>query len=242
MSLVLITPTRDRPEAFALCERWIARQTVRPDRWIVVDDGDEAIAPTLGQEHVRRRPTDDPCTLQENLLVALKRVREDKVLVIEDDEWYSPRYVEVMSALLDEAQLVGEIKARYYHVRTRRWNQHVHVAAVASLCRTGIRREVLNRLVEAAITAKVADDPYVDMRLWGAWPGAFTPIARTYRLEAPFALSVAIKGMPGRGGLGGGHAADAFPHEDPFGAKLAEWIGEDAVEYARFYEVQHASP
>ena len=36
----LLTPTGMRPEAFALCERWMAAQTYDgPCTWFVVDDG-----------------------------------------------------------------------------------------------------------------------------------------------------------------------------------------------------------
>jgi len=37
--ITAITPTGDRPLALALCQQWMDAQTVRPDQWIVVDDG-----------------------------------------------------------------------------------------------------------------------------------------------------------------------------------------------------------
>lgn len=40
--LTLVTATGARPEAWALCERWMLRQTFAgPVRWVIVDDGPE---------------------------------------------------------------------------------------------------------------------------------------------------------------------------------------------------------
>jgi hypothetical protein len=36
--VTLLTVTGGRPEAWGLCKRWMAAQTVQPDRWIIVDD------------------------------------------------------------------------------------------------------------------------------------------------------------------------------------------------------------
>ena len=36
----VITPTGDRPEAFALCVKWMKSQDLSPHVWVVVDDGE----------------------------------------------------------------------------------------------------------------------------------------------------------------------------------------------------------
>ncbi len=43
LRLTLVTCTRDRPEAFALTELWISRQTIKPHEWLVFDDGNEPL-------------------------------------------------------------------------------------------------------------------------------------------------------------------------------------------------------
>ncbi|NOX54094.1 MAG: glycosyltransferase family 2 protein [Planctomycetes bacterium] len=55
-----------------------------------------------------------------NLLAALQRVRHDKVVFVEDDDWYAPEYLAQMVRWLDQTDLVGETGARYYHLPTRR--------------------------------------------------------------------------------------------------------------------------
>src|SRR5687768_6841694 len=51
--ITVITPTADRPAAWPLAERWMARQTVQPDQWIVADDGIAPAPLTMGQQHIR---------------------------------------------------------------------------------------------------------------------------------------------------------------------------------------------
>ena len=57
--ITLITPTGDRHEAFALCEKWIGRQSyIGQIQWVVVDDGHEPTETTLGQEVLRPEPVE----------------------------------------------------------------------------------------------------------------------------------------------------------------------------------------
>lgn len=231
-AVTLITPTRDRPEAFALCERWISRQTVRPFQWIVVDDGDVPINPTMGQDYVRREPSEKVNTLPENLLAALPLVKGRVVVMVEDDEWYAPDYVERMARGLAQAPLGGERHARYYHVGDRAWreklpNQRQH----CSLCRTGFSADLIPRMVEACEVSKLLGDPFVDMRFWGVNPGCSGPVPSSVNVSIDRPLSIGIKGLPGRGGLGSAHRPGSLPKKDPTGAKLVEWIGEDAQFY-----------
>ena len=251
--LALITPTRDRVEAFALCALWMSRQAptyLGRVQWLVVDDGDFGIDHEFYRgawgdrwdlwrglnadkrwtvQHVRRAPSDDACTLQDNLLEAIPLIDAPKVLIIEDDEWYASTYLQQMSAALDQGMIAGEKNAHYYNVSSRRWFQpdnQLH----ASLCRTGFRHELLGDLAAAAGESKAAKDVFVDLRLWKAHAadGCLFP----WR-----GLSVGIKGMPGRGGLGRSHRWDAFPHRDPKLVTLTKWIGaQDASVYARFMD------
>jgi len=243
--VTLITPTRDRPEAFALCCRWMARQTFRgPAQWIIVDDGDvpedlnaEAVLHHMNEvrarwevEHVRRAPSDKPGTLGENLIEALGHVRAPRVVVIEDDDHYSPVYVEEMLWRLRTAKAVGEIRARYYNVRDRRWHVMDNTKH-ASLCRTGFSADLVQRMRESAVIAIREGDPFVDLRFWGMRPTYPIPAELMLGLFQGRGISIGVKGMPGRGGLGKTHKPGVMPNRDPKWEKLVEWIGSDAREY-----------
>jgi hypothetical protein len=65
------------------------------------------------------------------------------------------------------------------------------------------------------------------MKLWESAKKAYPCTL----LENAWRLSIGIKGMPGRGGLGRGHKLDAYRNDDPDGKLLREWIGPDAEVY-----------
>ena len=91
----IITPTGDRPITFALCCQYVQRQTVPPTEWIVVDDGKEPMSvPSLPWiKYVRRQNREFPKhSLTKQMVKALQYVTTDRVVIIEDDDWYSPDY------------------------------------------------------------------------------------------------------------------------------------------------------
>ena len=167
MKLSVITPTADRPEAFALCERWIARQTRPPDEWVVIDDGATPIAPTLGQVHVRRDPgAPGHESFARNLQAGVDLVTGDVVAIIEDDDYYQPWHLADLVERLGQAALAGSIWQPYYNLRRRLWK--IFENRGASLCQTGLRRELLP-LLTAAIEKALASKSYgIDGALWAS--------------------------------------------------------------------------
>ncbi len=194
--LTIVTPTRQRPEAFALLERWVAAQDYdHPFQWLVCNDG-PPYDTTQGQHALRRRPrAGELHSLCSNLLHALPHVRGDRLLILEDDDYYAPGYLRTMDAALERAPLVGNAPARYYNVRERRW-QVLRNRDRASLAQTGLRREAFDCLAEVCRRGR----PMIDRRLWRAWEGPRLVV----REEG---LHVGIKGMPGTVGIGKGHRA-----------------------------------
>ena len=157
-------------------------------------------------------------TQARNLLAGLARVRRDARLVpIEDDDRYAHDWLETVDRELDKAELVGEFKARYYNVATKRARQ-LNNTQHASLCSTAMRGAAID-------TFRWACDrhsKFIDIELW-----------RKHRSRHLFGghRVVGIKGMPGRGGIGMGHAKDFNGDPDPDGAILRAWIGHDADFY-----------
>jgi hypothetical protein len=224
--LTLLTPTGARPEAFALCEKWLERQTYQGEiQWLVADDGPVPTPCTMGQTVIRPEPFWQPGenTQFRNLLALFPLIKYDKIVHWEDDDWYGPGYLETVSKWLDEAPLVGEIPTRYYNVRARSWNPFGNDKH-ASLCQTGMRPEVLpvlKRICEAR--------RWVDMALWKDFPG------KMFAGEQ----NVGIKGLPGRPGQVGAHQNPRTLRRmvaDPNLETLRSWIGEDAEAYRKFGE------
>lgn len=223
--LTLLTATGARPQAWALCERWMARQTYAGAvRWVIVDDGPEAQPVRFSREGwtlevIRPEPAWQPGqnTQARNLAAGLRQIGDqERVAVIEDDDWYATDWLEAVDAALDRHALVGEGLARYYNVRTgvhRQLRNNKH----ASLCSTAMRGLALRRFRSVCASRP----KFIDIVLWAAGGGHLMPGHRV----------VGLKGLSGRGGIGMGHAAAFSGNVDADGSALRAWIGEDAEAY-----------
>jgi hypothetical protein len=231
--LTLITPTSGRPEAFTLLEDWIVRQTwIGNLQWIVATDTPDGYEFRDNQDVVRRPPVPGECgrsSQGRNLLAALERVEGDRILIVEDDDWYGPHYIARMMDALDRSELVGCAPSLYYNLRTLMWQDcrnHAH----ASLAQTGFRASVLpafRRCIES--TAK-----FIDMALWKHPTLQHTGSRALIRNNH---LYVGMKGMPGTPGICNFHRQRQQGKRDSDDmATLRRWMGphaQDADVYAR---------
>jgi hypothetical protein len=218
--LTLLTPTGCRPSAWAICERLMARQTYTGSvRWVVVDDGETAQPITFMRRDwaldvVRPTPHWRPGqnTQARNLAAGLAEIGADeRVAIIEDDDYYGAGYLADVARWLDDCELVGEGFARYFNVATGR-GAAMENAAHASLCSTAVRGHALERLRRVVASG----EKWIDLALWRSCQGA---IHRTQHV-------VGIKGLPGRGGIGAGHRPAFGVHRS-----LRDWIGNEESLY-----------
>lgn len=223
--LQIITPTGDRPLAWALCQRWMAQQTYSgPVVWFVSDDGIEPQSmifhrPGYELRSLRLAPKAGN-TQARNLLALLDCVdRKWPVVVWEDDDYYAPNWLNTIALNLHHADLIGESPARYYNVALRIGlvlkNRH-H----ASLCATVVQGLAIQTLISACQTKQ----KFIDIDLWKRHP---------YRYLFSGQQVIGIKGLPGRMGIGLGHQANFTGTLDLEGQLLTQWIGKDAVFYLR---------
>lgn len=231
MNVYALTPTGCRPEGLALLGEYINAQTYQgPLTWVIVDDCEPATRIPIMRDGIsvevirpdwRWKPgmnTQVAC-----MRAGLHKVPDDAVLFIfEDDDLYLPEYMTTSLAVLERAELVGEIDARYYNIVTDHWNVlkgRFHSSLAATACRGGAL--ILLRELCASGMRKM-----LDVNLWKAFKG-----------EKRLMLShnvVGIKGLPGRPGIGVGHRR-RFGKADAKGT-LEEWAGEYADNYGIFRE------
>lgn len=227
MKITVLTPTADRPIAFALCEAMMRRQTVQPMEWIVADGGTIPVDCTMGQRHIHIPRQPGPTNFANNLLNGIAAAKGDVLIVVEDDDAYLPAHLETMAAVADKGyRLIGtEDIQRYYNVAHRVWRVFNNVGS--SLCQTAVRRELFP-LFRKTIQECVGRNTYgIDTNLWRA--AGVNEWGFTRQMTV-----VGIKGLPGRIGLGVGHRPDGRWTPDPDLAKLREWIGDDAETYRRY--------
>lgn len=225
--VTLITPTGGRQECFELCQKYIERQTYKGDfQWLVVDDCNP---PTKAKKYCEyyRGPKDwkpGINTQRLNLDFVLPKIKGDYILFIEDDDWYHPKYIETMVDLLKSVPVVGETNAKYYNVQMpgyKEMQNYLH----ASLCQTGLSRELLP-LLEWAINS---GEIYIDVVLWKLVKEKKVASALLSELN----LTVGMKKLPGRDGIGMGHKQKDYNYDQGH-IKLKHWIGEDVSHYQKY--------
>ena len=245
MKVTAITATGDRHMCLNLLSKWISNQTLRPNQWLIVDDGKEPFMPNMNCDYIYRKPqgSDPKHTLMLNLKTALKHVEGDIVLFMEDDEYYAPDYVKTMVDKIQGHELVGICKSKYYHLPARKYFVHPNQDH-ASLAQTGMVKEYLPRF-----ETLLEGDSFIDLRMW-------CDIANKTRVESHYrnipmnpngvvignrrgylfddglsdCLYVGMKGMPGRAGIGSGHRC--FPGVlDSNGEILKKWMPKDCQTY-----------
>lgn len=227
--LTLLTATGCRPRAWAICQSLMMAQTYTgPARWVVVDDGHEMqplaferegwVVEIIRPAHRWRQGMN---TQALNLLAGLDVIgKDDRVVIIEDDDYYAPEWLETVAGWLDSADLVGEGQARYYNVATGRYKQMSN-RRHASLCSTAMKGAALSLFRRCCIP----NVQFIDLNLWQTFTGT--------KAIYDTALTVGTKGLPGRCGIGSGHAND-FGMSDRNGAVLQEWLGNAAPVYSGF--------
>lgn len=205
----VLTPTGARPEAFQECLSLMRGQTAKNITWVVVDDGPEPIGNIRRSgwniEHIRPEPLwqpGDDHTLCRNLIAGMKRIKEiggDKVIIVEDDDWYAPWWVRHASNQLNDVDLFGESHSVYLNVKTGGMRKCMN-ADHASLCSTAFTSAVFDNFIEICENNKT----FVDLLLWK------NKSRYRHKLQDPSKPGqdrgvLGIKGLPGRPGIGVGH-------------------------------------
>lgn len=170
-AVTVITCTGDRPEAFELCKKWMERQTRKPDQWVVVDDGKTPIVPCDGMDYFYRMPSDKdpPHTLCRNLNIGLSLALYDNIIIMEDDDWYAPEYIEYMLGLLQRGDLVGIENLLFYNLISKGYNEKGR-AKQPPLAQTAFTRKVFpavqNLCRNAEQFPEIWNRGLIDVYLW----------------------------------------------------------------------------
>lgn len=149
MKIGVIIPTRgNRPAFLDNCLRMMKHQTLQPYRIEVIDD----------------EPISEHCDITHRYRTGYHRFKKDEVDLIsfiEDDDAYSPIYLEHLARAWQHngrPDLFGMNKTPYYHVRLRKWFYMHHdqrASAMATFIKPGMH-----------FNWPVDTDPFTDQWLW----------------------------------------------------------------------------
>lgn len=216
--ITAITPTGGRPQALALLDHYMTRQTCQDFRWVVLDDCDPQTSPPNRADKIIRPAWrwNYNNTQHRSMLELLKE--PGPVVVVEDDDWIHPDWIRVTKDRLETHDLVGERRTYYYHVYSRTWRRMKN-RAHSSLCATACRDRAKDELIQVCREGH----RMIDHALWRKHPGKLYDTAYV----------VGIKGLQGRPGIGVGHRMIGEPDKDM--AKLRDLIGDDYRHYEGEY-------
>jgi hypothetical protein len=236
--IVLITPTGSRKDQFSLCADWMKNQTYdREVLWIIVDD---AYPITTNNVNGDFRKNWDVCkiypkprwtgqnTQARNIRAGFDEMQKlcnmkevEAIFIIEDDDYYRPIYLARMMQMKQGYWAFGETNTIYYNVTYRMYMVNAN-RQHASLFQTAFTPDLLPHF------RNNLHHKFIDAGFWQGCPRQL--------LFFDNYLSVGIKGMPGRGGIGAGHRWFRNMSRDIEMRYLKHIIGEnDAKKYAGYY-------
>lgn len=232
--IALITPTGARRRQIELCAQWMSAQDYKGEvLWILIDDADPTTINCIPEEfregwtivklypEPRWKPGQN--TQARNLLAGLEEVKNytvDAVFIIEDDDYYKSEYLSVMVANLQGFDITGEQCSFYYNVAAQYWMQCKN-RNHSSLFQTAFTPSIIP-VFEKVCIERIR---FIDMLLFQRIP------MRKTNLFLGQNLSIGMKGLPGRAGIGMGHRPYGRMTPDKDLAKLKELLGEDYIHY-----------
>lgn len=236
--IVLITPTGARLDQFKLCAGFMIRQTYEGGvKWIIVDDASPLTTNIVqddfrkGWDIIKVYPVPrwrGQNTQARNLRAGLDTMVKnydlkdvEAIFIIEDDDYYRPEYLSKMMEQKKDFWAWGETRTVYYNVKWRRFLINGNISH-SSLFQTAFTPDLLNEF-RATMNHK-----FIDAGFW--------KVVKNKNLFFNNFLSVGIKGMPGRGGIGAGHSLGMTMSNDIEMRYLRKLIGlQDAQLYERYY-------
>jgi len=222
--LTLITPTRNRNEIFKRCEFYIKQQTVKFNQWIIADDSEEYLIPTMNQVHIKNKyPGHKAESINHNVRSCLKYVEYDRIAIIEDDDCYKPNYLEHLLERLESYDLAGEGCSFYYHIKNCRYKQNNNTKH-SSLYQTGLR--TIPAIEHLYVSTLRKQSAFLDSRLWNKKLKKF--------VFCDGITAIGIKGHV-KNGIGMGHRLNSSFHIDKDFKVLKQKMKSFPSEYVDFY-------
>ncbi len=174
---VIIPDRNDRREFTDHCFFQLERQTVKPDQII----------------HVNYKPVSKDIDLVDRIKSGIKQSRNDKIFIIENDDYYPDDYFEKMAF---DCDFIGVGSTWYYNIKTLGYKFLTHNNQDRSgLFCTGFKKSALNGFV-------FPNNIWLDLALW--------QFAKNYKLLKEFE----VVGIKHNTGLCGGRGHDDRIYKD----------------------------
>jgi hypothetical protein len=236
--IALITPTGGRQRQFELCAKWMLSQDYKGEvLWVIVDDvvpiTSHIVQKSFRENWVIEKVFPEPKwrpgqnTQARNLQAGLDVVKDygeaiSAVFIIEDDDYYTSTYLTQMLLRLHGYLACGEVRTIYVNVKTfllRKYRNTQH----SSLFQTAFVPDLIPIFEDCLIQQKT----FIDIIFWRR----LETQKNLFISEKP--LSIGIKGLDGRPGIGQGHLLRHVTKESIMAGivQLKQLIGMDYLNY-----------
>lgn len=235
--IALITPTGGRPKQIRLCAEWMKKQTYKGEvLWVLVDDVAPITTDFINDDFKenwkivrlfpRPRWEEGQNTQKRNLLVGVREVEKydnvQSVFIIEDDDYYFPYYLEKMVQKLGRYSVAGQVKTLYFNIIDGVLKRHKNTHH-SSLFQTAFKIDQLP-VFKNVLLSDI--DVFIDIHFWNSVGH------KRINLFNSTDLSIGIKGLPGRKGIGIGHKVKRNKLEkSQIIQELQSLIGDDYLNY-----------
>ena len=235
--IALITPTGARPKQIELCVEWMKEQTYKGKvLWVIIDDAIPITTDFIKNDFKENwnveclypRPAwrNGQNTQKRNLMVGINEVEKynnvEYVFIIEDDDYYFPDYLEKMLKRLKGYDVAGQTKTLYFSVvdgTVKRYSNKNH----SSLFQTAFS---INQVPAFKHVLMNDRDTFIDTYFWKSLKRV------RVNLFNSLDLSIGIKGLSGRKGIGIGHKIRSNKvGKGQILSKLKSLIGDDYLKY-----------
>jgi hypothetical protein len=228
--IILITPTGGRPKQIELCAKFMQNQDYSGQvLWIIIDDCEPRTTDFITEDFrenwqvikIYPKPVWQPGqnTQGRNICTGINEAKKHNpkaIFIIEDDDYYKPFYLTKTLEKLEGFDLAGQMKTVYYNVTIKRWIENQNLEW-SSLFQTAFTPTVIP-VIESLYSEK-----FIDFIL-------FRQVSKVNLFDGE-KLSIGIKGLQGRAGIGAGHGWIKHMTPDPESIVLKQFLNEDAKYY-----------
>jgi hypothetical protein len=170
--VVCFVPTRgDRPRMLKACIEMMKHQTLLPVEVMLINQ--PPLDPSKKDITWRYRTGLD--------LVKERHPNAELVIFIEDDDWYSPSYIEIFYDAWNKAdrpEIFGVGETYYYHIQSRLIYHEKHPKRASAFC-TGVSLKILEKMNWPS-----DDYSFVDIEMWSQLSG------NTFMVDPPIAIGM----------------------------------------------------
>jgi len=237
MCIALITPTGGRSRQIRFCAEFMHKQDY-PGQvlWVVVDDCEPVTTDVITKDfrenwiirkiYPEKKWRPGLNTQSQNLMHGIEAVKEyevEAIFIIEDDDYYSSRYLSEMMKRLRGYDIAGEQKTIYYNAKIHTWfaNGNTRHASLFQVAFTPLLLPMFQDICYKRVK-------FIDIIFFKSAAQAGNKI-NLFNSEH---LSIGIKGLSGRAGIGWGHRRNnSRMKADEELVKLKELTGADYKYY-----------